>query len=52
MYEGVEIDRHFFLWGDVIVLIDNIKSDNMHEYSQLFHLSEHMTIESNFVIRN
>ncbi len=26
MYGGVQIDRHFFLWGDVIVLIDNIKS--------------------------
>ena len=46
MYGGVQIDRHFFYGGDVIVLIDNIKSDSIHEYSQLFQLSEHMTIES------
>lgn len=46
MYEGVQIDRHFFYGGDVIVLIDNIKSDVEHEYSQLFQLSEYMKIES------
>lgn len=46
MYEGVQIDRHFYYGGDVIVLVDNIKSDIKHEYSQLFQLSEYMTIEN------
>lgn len=45
MYEGVQIDRHFFYGGDTIVLIDDIKSDVEHEYSQLFQLSEYMKIE-------
>lgn len=46
MYEGVQIDRHFIYGGDAIVIIDNIVSDKEHVYSQLFHLSEYMTIES------
>lgn len=46
MYEGVQIDRHFFYGGDTIVVVDDIQSDSFHDYSQLFHLSEYMTIES------
>lgn len=46
MYEGVQIDRHFIYGGDAIVIVDNIASDEEHVYSQLFHLSEYMTIES------
>lgn len=46
MYEGVSIDRHFVYGGDTIIIIDDIQSDIPHEYSQLFHLSEYMTIEA------
>lgn len=46
MYTGVNIDRHFYRAGDVIVLYDDIVSDDTHIYSQLFHLSEVMQIES------
>lgn len=45
MYEGVSIDRHFVYGGDTIIIIDDIQSDIPHEYTQLFHLSEYMTIE-------
>lgn len=46
MYEDVQIDRHFVYGGDAIILIDDIKSSSVHEYSQLFQLSEYMNIES------
>ena len=46
MYDDVQIDRHFFYGGDTIILVDDIKSSSSHTYSQLFHLSEYMTIDS------
>ncbi len=46
MYDDVQIDRHFYYGGDTIVLVDDIKSPTPHRYSQLFHLSEYMTIAS------
>ena len=46
MYEGVQIDRHYYELNDAIVIYDNIKADNVHNYSQLFHLSENMKIIS------
>lgn len=46
MYNGVEIDRHFYRLGDAIVLFDDIDSREKHEYSQLFHLSESMKVLS------
>jgi hypothetical protein len=45
MYEGVQIDRHFYyLKDDAIVLYDDIISEDIHEYSQLFHTSEYMKL--------
>ena len=44
MYEGVQMDRYFYNLGDAILIYDNIKSDNEHTYSQLFHASEDMSI--------
>lgn len=46
MYDDVQIDRHFFYGGDVVIIIDDISAEKDHEYSQLFHLSEYMDIES------
>lgn len=46
MYNGVEIDRHFWSSGDLTILYDNIVSDETHTYSQLFHLAEHIEIVS------
>lgn len=46
MYDGVQINRHLLYGGDAIVIIDDIVSDKEHVYSQLFHLSEYMTVES------
>mgnify|MGYP001009850928 CR=1 FL=1 len=46
MYRGVNIDRHYYEMNDSILLYDNIKSDQTHIYSQLFHLSENMKIIS------
>lgn len=46
MYDDVQIDRHFFYGGDAIIIVDDISAEKEHEYSQLFHLSEYMTIES------
>ena len=44
MYDGVQIDRHFYSMGDLTLLYDNIVSSDTHTYSQLFHLSEDMTV--------
>ena len=46
MYNGVEIDRHFWSSGDLTILYDNIVSHETHTYSQLFHLAEHIEIVS------
>lgn len=46
MYHGVEIDRHFYYLGDAVILFDNIESEEEHDYSQLFQLSESMKILS------
>ncbi|MGL4345853.1 MAG: heparinase II/III family protein [Cellulosilyticaceae bacterium] len=47
MYEGVQIDRHFYyLKQDSILVYDDIVSDKEHTYSQLFHLSEAVQIIS------
>ncbi|MBR5272985.1 MAG: alginate lyase family protein [Clostridia bacterium] len=45
-YSGVEIDRHFYSFDETIILFDNIRSDDTHTYSQLFHLGENMSIVS------
>lgn len=39
-YQGVKIDRHFYSMGNAILLFDNIKSNEEHSYTQLFHLSQ------------
>lgn len=47
MYSDVSIDRHFIYGGgDTVILIDDIKSPSSHKYTQLFQLSEYMTVES------
>lgn len=46
MYQGTEIDRHFYSSGDLTVLYDNICSDEVHTYTQLFHLAENIEIQS------
>ena len=46
MYNGVEIDRHFYCLGDAIILYDDIEAEEEHEYSQLFQLSESMELLS------
>lgn len=43
-YSGVEIDRHFYSFDETILIYDNIRSDDNHTYSQLFHLGENMSI--------
>ncbi|MBQ6570464.1 MAG: alginate lyase family protein [Clostridia bacterium] len=43
MYDGVSIDRHFYNFGDAIVIFDDIVSSEEHTYSQLFHFSEFIT---------
>lgn len=44
MYYGVQMDRYFYNLGDAVLLYDNIKSEDKHVYSQLFHASEDMKI--------
>lgn len=44
IYEGVQIDRHYYELNDAIILYDNIESENEHTYSQIFHLSEDMNL--------
>ena len=43
-YSGVEIDRHFYTFDETIIIYDNIRSDDVHTYSQLFHLGQEMSI--------
>jgi len=43
-YHGVKIDRHFYSIGNAILLFDNIKSNDKHTYSQMFHLSQTVRI--------
>jgi len=45
-YSGVEIDRHFYSFDETIIIYDNIRSDSVHTYSQLFHLGQQMSIVS------
>ena len=45
MYDGVQIDRHFFYMDNAIVLYDDIISEKEHVYSQMFHTSEYTNIE-------
>ncbi|MCI8341783.1 MAG: hypothetical protein HFE62_01000 [Firmicutes bacterium] len=44
MYAGIFMDRYFYNMGDAILIYDNIKSDNEHIYSQLFHTSGYMEV--------
>ncbi|WP_252247357.1 alginate lyase family protein [Clostridium sp. ZBS4] len=46
MYNGVKMDRHFYNLGDVIIIYDDIKSKEIHNYSQLFHTSEYIDVLS------
>lgn len=46
MYTGTYIDRHFYSSGNLTVLYDDIISDQPHTYSQLFHLSENVSVNS------
>lgn len=43
-YEGVHITREFYTNRDLTILRDIAESDRYHEYSQLFHLGEHINI--------
>lgn len=43
-YNGVEIDRHFYSFEETIILYDNIRSEESHMYSQLFHLGPDMSV--------
>ncbi|MBQ8210239.1 MAG: heparinase II/III family protein [Clostridia bacterium] len=45
-YDGVSIDRAVYRKGDTLLLHDDIISDAEHNYSQHFHLSEHIEIIS------
>lgn len=45
-YFGVYIDRHFYSMNNMILLYDNIKSDSIHTYRQLFHLSQSVSINA------
>ncbi len=46
MYEGVSIDRQFINLGDGIMIRDNMASDSIHTYSQLFHCGQSMKLIS------
>ena len=43
-YNGVEIDRHFYSFDETIILYDNIRSNDFHTYSQIFHLGQEMSV--------
>jgi hypothetical protein len=43
-YNGVYIDRHFYSMKNMFLIYDNIKSDSVHTYRQLFHLSQSVSI--------
>lgn len=44
MYEGVMYDRYFYNLGEAIIIFDNLISDNNHNYSQLFQLSDNCSV--------
>ncbi len=48
MYDSgdVKIDRHYYSLNNAIILYDDIVSNKTHNYSQLFHLAEDITILS------
>lgn len=43
-YEGVGFQRDFFSVDDMTILLDTLRSNRKHTYSQLFHLGEHMEV--------
>lgn len=43
-YEGVHITREFYTDRDLTILRDTAESDRYHEYAQLFHLGEHISV--------
>lgn len=46
LYDGVSIDRHlYFIRPNVFIIVDDIVSDRLHSYSQLFHLDESVQVE-------
>jgi len=45
-YKNVSIERHFYYFGQAILIFDNIHSVSEHTYTQLFHLGEDMKIIS------
>ncbi len=44
MYPDVDIDRSFYSSGDITLIQDDISSNLENDYTQLFHLSQHMEI--------
>ncbi|MBR5774602.1 MAG: heparinase II/III-family protein, partial [Clostridia bacterium] len=45
-YENVSIERHFYYFGQAILIFDDIRSVSEHTYTQLFHLGEDMRVVS------
>jgi len=45
-YKGVSIIRDFYSAGDLTVLFDKICSNDIHLYSQLFHLGKNISLDS------
>lgn len=43
-YKGVNITRDFYSADDLTIISDTMESDNVHTYSQIFHLSEKMEV--------
>lgn len=43
LYDGVSIDRHLaFIKPNVLLILDDIVSDNQHSYTQLYNLAPHL----------
>lgn len=45
-YNNVSIERHFYYFGQAILIFDDIHSVSEHTYTQLFHLGEDMKVVS------
>ena len=45
-YNNVSIERHFYYFGQAILIFDDIRSVSEHTYTQLFHLGEDTKVVS------
>lgn len=45
-YNNVSMERHFYYFGQAILIFDDIHSVSEHTYTQLFHLGEDMRVIS------